>query len=281
MDIGTAKPTTEEQARVPHHLIDVVDPGEPYDVFRYQRDARAALDAIAARGRLAILVGGTGLYVRAVLDGLDLASLPSDPAVRADLERRAEHDGAEALHRRLAAIDPAAAARVDTRNVRRVIRYLEIATLVGMVSTRQRSAGGVGGPRIGLRPPRAWLDEAILARTQRMVAEGVLGETAALLARELEPSLPSMTAHGYVHWARHLRGEIALEEAISLTARDVRAYSRRQMTWFRRDKQIEWVDPTAEDPLRRLLSLVEARPLTSGTHAAAADRHDPGGRLAL
>src|SRR5438477_12409975 len=119
MDIGTAKPTAEERARVPHHLVDVVDPGEPYDVLRYQRDGRAALAEIRARGRVALVVGGTGLYVRALLDGLDLASLPHDPEVRARLESQ---DPA-ALHERLRAMDPDAASRVDPRHRRRLVRY--------------------------------------------------------------------------------------------------------------------------------------------------------------
>src|SRR5437867_4724348 len=129
MDIATAKPTAEMRRRVPHHLIDVVDPGERYDVFRFQRDGRAALDAIRARGRVALVVGGTGLYVRALLDGLELAALPHDPAVRARIEAEAVGARAGVLHARLEALDPLAAARVDPRNVRRVIRYLEVATV--------------------------------------------------------------------------------------------------------------------------------------------------------
>ena len=249
MDIGTAKPTAPERARVPHHLIDVVDPGERYDVFRYQTEARAALEAIAARGRAAIVVGGTGLYVRALLDGLDLASIPTDPEVRAQIETDAARDGADAIHRRLAALDPAAAARVDPRNVRRVIRYLEAATLTGGLSASWRRDAAVQARRIGLAPPRDVLVRAIEARVRRMLDAGVLDETRALLARGLDPSLPSLSGHGYVHWTRHLRGDLTLEDAILLTIRDTRRYSRRQMTWFRRDGAIHWVDPTAEDPL--------------------------------
>src|SRR5437867_12494062 len=129
MDIGTAKPSHEERERVRHHLIDVAEPGERYDALRYQREARAAVMEIRSRGRLAIVVGGTGLYVRALLDGLDLASLPHDPAVRARIEAEAVGARAGVLHARLEALDPLAAARVDPRNVRRVIRYLEVATV--------------------------------------------------------------------------------------------------------------------------------------------------------
>lgn len=250
MDIGTAKPTIEEQRRVPHHCIDLVDPGTPYDAARYQADGRAALAAISDRGRTAYVVGGTGLYVRALLDGLAFDEAPTDPAIRASLEARAAHEGGAALHRDLAAIDPAAAERVDPRNARRVVRYLELAMLAGRVPAQRRA--GITGLRIGLDPPRAWLDERIAARVRQMVAEGVLAETAGLMERGIDPTLPSMSAHGYVHWAAHLRGAATLDEAIEATAKDVRAYSRRQMTWFRRDPQIRWVDPLAVDPLTAL-----------------------------
>jgi tRNA dimethylallyltransferase len=254
MDIGTAKPTPEERARVPHHLIDVADPGERYDVFRYQRDARTALAAITARGRAAVVVGGTGLYVRALLDGLDLASVPTDPVLRARIEADAERDGGEALHARLRELDPEAAARVDARNVRRVVRYVEAALLTGGLTASWRHDGAIPATRIGLVPPRETLIAAIEARVRRMVDAGVLAETRALLARGLDPAMPSLTGHGYVHWARHIRGSLSLEEAIALTVRDTRRYSRRQMTWFRRDSAVRWIDPTAADPLPATLS---------------------------
>jgi tRNA dimethylallyltransferase len=248
MDIGTAKPTVEERALVPHHLIDVVDPGERYDVLRYQRDGRAALAEIRARGRVALVVGGTGLYVRALLDGLDLGSLPHDAAVRA----RLESEDPVTLHERLRAIDPEAASRVDPRNRRRVVRYLEVATIAGGPVPRVRGAS-VAALRIGLRPPREVLIDRIERRVREMVAQGVLDEARALVARGVDPRLPSMSAHGYVHWAAHLRGEVDLETATLHTARDVRAYSRRQMTWFRRDPTIRWFDPTTTDPLAEIV----------------------------
>ena len=248
MDIGTAKPSIAERARVRHHLIDLVDPGDRYDLLRYQRDGSVALADIRARGLVALLVGGTGLYVRALLDGLDLASLPHDPDVRARLEA----EDPATLHDRLRAIDPDAASRVDPRNRRRLVRYLEVATIAGGAVRRVRGAS-VTALRIGLRPPRDVLVAAIERRVREMVAEGVLEETRALMARGVDPRLPSMSAHGYVHWAAHLRGEIDLETATALTARDVRAYSRRQMTWFRRDAAIRWFDPTAADPLPEIL----------------------------
>ena len=250
MDVGTAKPAVAERQRVPHHCIDLVDPSEPYDAARYQRDGRAALADIASRGKTAYVVGGTGLYVRALLDGLLLEAAPTDPELRASLERRAAAEGPAALHRELARIDPTAAERVDPRNARRVVRYLELAMLAGRVP--QERDAQIAARRIGLDPPRAWLDERIGARVRQMVADGVLEETRRLIDRGLDPGLPSMSGHGYVHWAAHLRGELGLDAAIAATAKDVRAYSRRQMTWFRRDPEIRWVDPTAIDPLTLL-----------------------------
>jgi tRNA dimethylallyltransferase len=248
MDIGTAKATAEERARIRHHLIDVVDPGERYDVLRYQRDGRAALAEIRERGHVALVVGGTGLYVRALLDGLDLATLPHDPTVRA----RLESEDPATLHERLRAVDPDAASRVDPRNRRRLVRYLEVATIAGGPVPRVRRAS-IPALRIGLRPPREILIETIERRVHEMVANGVLDETRALVARGIDLRLPSMSAHGYVHWAAHLRGETDLDTALALTARDVRAYSRRQMTWFRRDAAIRWFDPTLTDPLEEIV----------------------------
>ncbi len=247
MDVGTAKPTRDEQARVAHHLIDIVDPGERYDVARYQRDARAALADIAARGRLAVVVGGTGLYVRALLDGLDLESVPTDPDMRARLEAEAERG--EDLHARLAAIDPEAAAKVDPRNVRRVVRYLEASLITGGVSARWRRSVGIPAIKIGLHPNRELLVERIERRVRAMLDQGVLAEARRLLDSRIDPRLPSMSAHGYVHWMSHLRGEIDRAGAVALTVRDTKAYSRRQMTWFRRDAEVRWCDPVTVDPV--------------------------------
>ncbi len=247
MDVGTAKPSRDERARVRHHLIDVVDPGERYDVARYQRDARAALADIAARSGLAIVVGGTGLYARALLDGLDLESVPTDPDVRARLEAEAERG--EDLHTRLAAIDPEAAAKVDPRNVRRVVRYLEASLITGGVSAHWRRSDAVPASKIGLAPPREWLVARIEHRVRAMLDQGVLAEARRLMDRGIDPRLPSMSAHGYVHWTAHLRGEIDRERAVALTVRDTKAYSRRQMTWFRRDAQVRWCDPVTVDPV--------------------------------
>jgi tRNA dimethylallyltransferase len=251
MDIGTAKPTAEDRRRVPHHMLDVADPKERYDAARYQREARAVLADLGRRAVRAIVVGGTGLYVRALLDGLDLAAMPRDPELRARLEDEARRDGGAALHARLASIDSDAAASVDARNVRRVIRYLEIATLTGTVSGLWTEGQRIPALKVGLLPPPD-LSERIERRVREMVDRGVLDETARLLEADVDPSLPSMSGHGYPHWARHLRGEIDLETAVRLSVRDTKAYSKRQMTWFRKDPGIRWCDADGTEALALL-----------------------------
>lgn len=246
--IGTATPAAEERAGVPHHCIALVDPGEPYDAARYRRDALAALADIASRGRPAIVVGGTGLYVRALLDGLALEAVPRDPALRGRLEALDSAD----LFAQLEALDPAAAA-VARGNRRRAIRYLEIVTLGGSLAAVQRRGPAIDAQRIGLAPPREWTDRAIERRVRAMVVAGVLGEARALLDRGLDSGLPALSGHGYVHWMAYLRGECSLEEAVVRTVRDTRAYARRQLTWFRRDSLLRWYDPTSVDPLPEVL----------------------------
>lgn len=251
MDIGTAKPSREQRSRVPHHCIDLVDPGERYDVARYRRDALDAIKAIAARGRPAVVAGGTGLYVRALLDGLDLDAVPHDPVLRRELEALS----ASEVFARLESLDPDAAA-VAQGNSRRAVRYLEIASLAGPVAVVQRRGPPLDAVRIGLSTARETTDAAIAIRVRSMIDAGVLDETRALVARGLDPTLPSMTGHGYVHWAAHLRGTLSLDDAVARTVRDTVAYARRQMTWFRRDPLITWYDPTQGDPLPRVLEAV-------------------------
>ncbi|MBI3522343.1 MAG: tRNA (adenosine(37)-N6)-dimethylallyltransferase MiaA [Chloroflexi bacterium] len=258
LDVGTAKPTAADRARVPHHLIDIVDPGDRYDVSRYQRDARGAHADIQRRGRAIVVVGGTGLYVRALLDELALDARPSDPDLRARLTALADAEGSEALHARLADLDPASAREVDVRNVRRLIRYLEVATLAGPVARDSAPEATIEATRVALAPPRAWLDARIDERARAMVEGGVLDEARWLRGLGLDPRTPSLSAHGYVHWLAHLAGSIDLETAIARTVRDTRAYARRQMTWFRADPRVTWIDPLVTDPLDLVLKTVRA-----------------------
>lgn len=257
MDVGTAKPDRAARLRVPHHLLDVVEPTEAFTVAQWAALARALVPEIAARQRLPLVVGGTGLYVTALLDGFDFAAQPWSPEIRQRLSDELEVEGLGALAERLARLDPASAARTDLRNPRRVLRALERAELVGNRSAASVRAAPYPGPvaALGLRRPLAILDRRIGERADAMFRGGLLDETRALLERGLDPRSPALTGHGYAEAARHLAGEWSLEEAIAAAARRIRRYARRQMSWFRRDPRIAWLDardrPADDPPLVR------------------------------
>jgi tRNA dimethylallyltransferase len=250
MDIGTAKPDAAARASVPHHLLDVADPDEAFTVAQWIERARALLPEIADRGRLPLIVGGTGLYVSALLEGHDYAAQPWSPEIRARLADELAADGLEPLAARLAAADPEEAARIDLRNPRRVLRALE----------RSEAGGGGVGPTsdpyrgrvalIGISRPREVLYRRIDARTASLFAAGLLDEVQALLDAGYGPELRPMSGHGYREAIRHLAGEWSLERAIEVTARRTRQYAKRQLTWFRRDPRIMWLaagDQPADD----------------------------------
>ena len=251
MDVGTAKPGAAARRRVPHHLLDLVDPDEPFTVADWVERARAVVAEIAGRGRIPLLVGGTGLYVSALVDGHDYAAQPWSPEVRRRLTDELEADGLETLVARLEAADPAAAAAIDLRNPRRVLRALE----------RVEAGGGGAAPRatpypgrvalIGLDRPREVLYRRIDERAAWLFANGLLDEVRALRDEGFGPELHPMTGHGYAEAAAHLAGEWTLEEAVAVTARRTRQYAKRQLTWFRRDPRLLWIpagDRPGDDP---------------------------------
>jgi tRNA dimethylallyltransferase len=244
MDIGTAKPTAAERARVPHHLLDVVDPDEPYSLALYQADSLAAVNDITARGRRPVLVGGAGLYVSAVCDGLALPDVPPDAAFRQSLETRARRDGWQALQPDLAAVDPLSAARIDPKNVRRVIRALEVFHVTGRPFSDWQTpvAAPVHSVRIGLRLERQVLQARIDRRIDAWLQAGLVDEVRRLLARGYAPTLPSMSGIGYREIAQYLAGALGLDEAVAHIKQATHQYAKRQMTWFRRDPRIHWLD---------------------------------------
>lgn len=245
LDIGTAKATPAERALVPHHLIDIVDPDEALTLAHYQALAKAAIADIWARGRLPMLVGGTGLYIRAVVEGWTVPAAPPDTALREALEREAACFGHEALHARLAAVDPVAAARIDARNVRRVIRALEVHQHTGapISSLQRREPPDYDLLTLGLTLPRPVLYARIDARVEAMLAQGLLEEVRWLRAQGYGDDLPSMSGLGYRQMAQHLRDEISLEEALALIKRHTRRFVRQQYNWFRlSDERIHWLD---------------------------------------
>lgn len=259
MDVGTAKPTPAEQAEVPHHLLDLVDPADEFTVAAWQRAARDALADIEGRGRTALLVGGTGLYLRALTDDLEIPG--RWPDVRAALEEELVAAGPEALHRRLQVLDPLAASRMEPSNSRRIVRALEVT--VG--SGRRFSDFGPGleanppSPiaQVGLAVDPGDLGERIAARFQAQLAEGFLDEVRALADPSAHPRPLSRTASqalGYKELLAHLDGACSLDEAVDLAVRRTRQFARRQRAWFRRDPRIRWVEPgEAPDLLSDLL----------------------------
>ena len=240
MDIGTAKPTPAEQLEVRHHLIDLVEPDDDYTVARFQQDMAVALGDIAARGHRAVLVGGTGLYLRAAIDGLEIPG--RYPDVRADLEADRDTVG---LHRRLAALDPVAAARMEPTNRRRVLRALEVT--IG--SGRPFSSYGPGMetypavpfPIVGLHRERDELDVRIHARYQHQLEAGFVAEVEGLAARPGGLSPTAGQALGYRELLRHLAGRATLDEAVEEAVTRTRRFARRQQRWFRRDPRLVWV----------------------------------------
>lgn len=249
MDIGTAKPTREERQGVPHHLIDIVDPDAAFSVALYQELAEKRIADIHARGRLPLLVGGTGLYIRAVVDRYRFVAAP-DPALRRRLAEEARAAGPDALHARLAAVDPVAAARIHPHNVRRVIRALEVYYRTGEPISRFQDLDGYTAAKyrlwmFGLTMEREQLYRRIEERVDRMIEAGLVEEVRRLLERGYSRGLTSMQALGYKEIAAYLQGEVTLEEAVRLIKRNTRRFAKRQLTWFRRDPRIKWLDVDA------------------------------------
>ena len=251
MDLGTAKPGAEAQAAVPHHLLDLADPGERFTVADWVTEARRLVPEIAARGRLPLLVGGSGLYVAALLDGYAF-ELPPPPEQRDRLVAELAVAGVAPLADRLRREDPATAQRIDLRNPRRVSRALERVAASGGAAPAPGSQpwpGRVG--RLGLSRPREVLYRRIDERAAWLFANGLLDEVRSLLEAGHDPRRPPLSGHGYGEAARHLAGEWSLEEAVAVTARRTRQYAKRQTTWFGRDRRIVWLsagDLPGDDP---------------------------------
>ena len=268
MNIGTAKPSQADRLRVPHHLFDVVDPHEPYSAGRYAQEARAAAAAIHARGRLVVLTGGTGLYIRAFLDGL-IQTGQSTPGLRARLE--AEHQQAVAegdrtrLHRRLAKLDVDAADDIHPHDARRTIRALEILEQSGRPASRMREDHGFRDRpfrvlHLSIDPGREALHERIAARADTMIADGLLREVRDLRERGFGPELKPMQAIGYRHIQPVVDGADTLVNAVEAMKADTRQFARRQRTWIRAVPEVESFDPADREALfARVERFLQAR----------------------
>jgi tRNA dimethylallyltransferase len=244
MDIGTAKPTPEECRAVPHHLIDIRNSDEDYSVADYQRDAIAAINDITARGKLPFLVGGTGLYVRAVVENLDIPKTAADPTLRVKIENEIARDGLDAAFKKLIALDPDAAEVVDPKNPRRVVRALEVALATGIPFTAQRKKNAplFDTLTLGLNPPPEVLRKRINQRIDTMIHDGLVNEVQ-LLIKKNHINAPAFNAIGYREIIAHLdsNGETSLKDAIAAIKLNTWHYAKRQITWFKKNSDMHWV----------------------------------------
>lgn len=248
MDIGAAKPSCDARARVPHHLLDVADPDAAFTVSDFQRLAREAIVGIRARRRFPLLVGGSGFYIRAVVDDVRFPAVPPDWSLRNALEAQ-EAATPGTLHECLAHLDPVTAAAIHPANVRRVIRALEVIAHVGVpVSEQRRSGRPEDAIWFGLTMAQAALHARIEARAAAQVAAGLVDEVQALLARGVPPEAPAMQGIGYKEMIDVARGRTPLDEAFALLVRSTRRYAKRQYTWFRAERRVTWIDATAATP---------------------------------
>lgn len=261
MDRATGKPTADERAAVPHHLIDVVDPDDRYHAARFRGDAERIIDSMRARGRLPVIVGGTGLYIRALLRGLDPAP-PADLAFRDELAGIAAREGRAALHARLATVEPALARRLHPNDEVRVVRALErlrAGSAVGEALVRWRE--GASPWRviyIGLALERGELARRLAARAAAMVEAGLLDEVRGLLARGYDAGLAAMQGIGYRQFTEVVAGRLSAEDALHLMQRDTVRYAKRQATWFAREPDVTWLDVHAAGGAAGVASRIEA-----------------------
>ncbi|MGA9117100.1 MAG: tRNA (adenosine(37)-N6)-dimethylallyltransferase MiaA [Bacteroidota bacterium] len=251
MDCGTAKPSHRDRTAVPHHMIDIRYPHESYSAAAFAREGREAVAAILGAGALPLIVGGSGLYVRALVDGLSRVPA-SDPEVRTVLQDRLQAEGLAELVRELERVDPHGAARMDTRNPRRVLRALEVHRTTGIPLSRFQLLAPEQPPFtsvfFGMKREREDLYRRIDLRCDRMLEEGLLEETRSLLASGVPAGAPALAAPGYAEALRYLEGEISRDEMVRLFKQSSRRYARRQMTWFGRDRRIWWMEVEKETP---------------------------------
>ena len=257
MNIGTAKPDQEEMGLIPHHLIDIVDPMEEFDAGRYVRAADEAIEDILLRGKNPIITGGTGLYIKALLNGL-FRSEPICAEMLSRLTREFEEKGAHALHEKLTECDPRAAGKIHPNDAFRVIRALEVFQTTGnRISDHQEGHNfddrRYDGLKIGLYMEREKLYDRINQRVDMMMNNGLLNEVLSLVEKGYSLNLKSMQSIGYKHMAMFIRNEVGFPEAVRLLKRDTRRYAKRQLTWFHKDKDIVWLEPSEMDASEKLI----------------------------
>ncbi|NLO86864.1 MAG: tRNA (adenosine(37)-N6)-dimethylallyltransferase MiaA [Clostridiales bacterium] len=262
MDIGTAKPTMDEQARVPHHLLDIIDPMEPFAVADYVRYAEHAIADVTQRGRVPMLVGGTGLYLQALMHGLALGGVKSDEAVRSKfVDISNEPQGNLRLYFMLDAVDPITAKRLHPNDVRRVIRALEVFELTGIPMSEQKQDKPDKPYEIfpiGLLMPRELLFERIALRVHQMMAAGLIAEVEQLLNSGISPDAQSMQGIGYKEMVPVIKGEQTTEEAAGQLILNTRHFAKKQGTWFRKEKEIHWIDALSSTNVHEAASAIQS-----------------------
>lgn len=246
MDIGTAKITTAEMKGIPHHLIDIHDPEDAYSAAEFQEQGKRLIEEISARGKLPFIVGGTGLYIESLCYGFRFSEAVADEAFRSEQDAFAEEHGAEALHARLAAVDPDSAARLHPNDRRRIIRALEIhhqtKVTLSAAQADQKKESPYELCLIGLTMDRKILYKRIEDRIDQMLEQGLIQEVQGLLDKGYNRSLVSLQGLGYKEIAAYLAGELTQEEAVTLLKRDTRRFAKRQLSWFRHMKEIQWIE---------------------------------------
>ncbi|OGM90506.1 tRNA (adenosine(37)-N6)-dimethylallyltransferase MiaA [Candidatus Wolfebacteria bacterium RIFCSPLOWO2_01_FULL_38_11] len=247
MDIGTAKPTKAEIQSIPHHLIDIKNPNQNYTLAEYKKDCLKKIKKILQRNNLPIIVGGTGLYIKAVVDNLDIPPASPNSQLRKKLEKELKEKGLPHLYEKLISLDPEAAYIIDKNNPRRIIRALEITIITNKPFSLQRKQGQplFNALKIGINLPKEKLKNKIRKRTGQMIKNGLVNEVEALI-KKYNPSLTVFDAIGYREIINYLNGKITLSEAVELIKRSTWRYAKRQMTWFRKDKEIIWASNEKE-----------------------------------
>ena len=259
MDIGTAKPSLKDRAAVPHHVIDVVDPDEEFNLALYLDMARDALEAIHRKGKLPIVVGGTGLYIWGLLEGLRPPQVPPNKELREHLEARASKGGGDALYKELKKVDPKAAKKIDPHNIRRMIRALEVYMTTGIPFSRLYRKGGspYRYTMVGLTARREELYSRIDRRVDKMIRRGLVKEVQRLTNRGYGLELPSMSTIGYKEIGLYIKGEVELDSAVQRIKQETHRFARHQYGWFRlKDERVHWFD-IEEDCLEAIFDLVQ------------------------
>ena len=267
VDIGTAKPSRGEQSKARFHLIDVVEPNEDFSVAQFKSLSRTAIEDIQSRGRAVIIAGGTGLYLRVLLEDYGLTSTPADEAIRKDLNREADEHGTPALHARLMQSDPAAAAKIHPNDRKRIVRALEVLLRTGVPISVQQAAdrerrNPIAAHKFFLHVEMRELESRIEGRVEEQLAAGLEREVRGLLEKGLSPSMNSLRSLGYKEMAAYILGAISYEDAVQAIKKNTRKFAKRQMTWFRAEPNWTWIDAGGKTPEQSAEAILDLLPQT-------------------